>query len=75
MIKHKKSITLFLIILFISCDQEIQDRNSMFSLIPNESKIVIQINDLNYIKSFITNNTLFSKTYFANDSLNNLINA
>lgn len=74
MIKHKKSITLFLIILFISCDQEIQDRNSMFSLIPNESKIVIQINDLNYIKSFITNNTLFSKTYFANDSLNNLIN-
>ena len=65
---------ILLIISLTSCEQEMNDNNLMFSLIPNESKIVIQINDLDYIKSFITNNELFSNTYFSRDSLNNLIN-
>ena len=65
---------ILLIISLTSCEQEINNKNLMFSLIPNESKIVIQINDLDYIKSFITNNELFSNTYFSRDSLNNLIN-
>ena len=64
---------ILLIISLTSCEQEINNNNLMFSLIPNESKIVIQINDLDYIKSFITNNELFSNTYFSRDSLNNLI--
>ena len=65
---------ILLIISLTSCEQEMNDNNLMFSLIPNESKIVIQINDLDYIKSFMTNNELFSNTYFSRDSLNNLIN-
>ena len=65
---------ILLIISLTSCEQEMNDNNLMFSLIPNESKIVIQINDLDYIKSFMTNNEVFSNTYFSRDSLNNLIN-
>ena len=73
MLKDGK-ITILLIILFISCNQEAKKHDSMLSLIPNDSKIVLQINDLNYIKNFINNNQLFSNTNFAKDSLNNLIN-
>ncbi len=74
MIKGGKRIILLLIILFISCNQKTDYNDSMLSLIPSDSKIVIQINDLNYIKNFIDNNQLFSNTKFAKDSLNNLIN-
>ena len=74
MIKGEKRIILLLLILFISCNQKAEKKDSMLDLIPNDSKIVVQINDLNYIKSFINNNQLFSITNFANDSLNNLIN-
>ena len=74
MIKDGK-ITIVLIMLFISCNQKVEKDHSMLSLIPNDSKIVLQINDLNYIKNFIDNNHLFSNTTFANDSLSNLINS
>ena len=59
--------------LFISCNPKAEKNNSMLNLIPNDSKIIIQINDLGYIKNFINNNQLFSQTNFAKDSLNNLI--
>ena len=74
MIKHGK-ITIILIMLLISCNQKVEKDHSMLSLIPNDSKIVLQINDLNYIKNFIYNNHLLSNTTFANDSLSNLINS
>ncbi len=74
MIKDGK-ITIVLIMLFISCNQKVEKDHSMLSLIPNDSKIVLQINDLNYIKNFIYNNHLLSNTTFANDSLSNLINS
>ena len=74
MIKGGKRIILLLIILFISCNEKTDYNDSMLSLIPSDSKIVVQINDLNYIKNFIDNNQLFSNTKFAKDSLNNLIN-
>ena len=64
---------ILLIMLFVSCNQEAEKNNLMLNLIPNESKIVLQINDLGYIKNFINNNQLFSQTNFAKDSLNNLI--
>ena len=72
MIKRLETIIL-LIMLFVSCNPESGKNNPMLDLIPNESKIIIQINDLGYIKNFIKNNQLFSQTNFANDSLNNLI--
>ena len=72
MIKRLETIIL-LIMLFVSCNPESEKNNPMLDLIPNESKIIIQINDLGYIKNFIKNNQLFSQTNFANDSLNNLI--
>ena len=59
--------------LFVSCNPKSEKNNPMLNLIPNESKIIIQINDLGYIKNFINNNQLFSQTKFAKDSLNNLI--
>ena len=59
--------------LFISCNPKAEKNNPMLNLIPNDSKIIIQINDLGYIKNFINNNQLFSQTNFAQDSLNNLI--
>ena len=59
--------------LFVSCNPKAEKNNPMLSLIPNESKIIIQINDLSYVKNFIKNNQLFSQTNFAKDSLNNLI--
>ena len=64
---------ILLIMLFVSCNQEAEKNNLMLNLIPNESKIILQINDLGYIKNFINNNQLFSQTNFAKDSLNNLI--
>ena len=64
---------ILLIMLFVSCNPKAEKNNPMLSLIPNESKIIIQINDLSYVKNFIKNNQLFSQTNFANDSLNNLI--
>ena len=64
---------ILLIMLFVSCNPESGKNNPMLDLIPNESKIIIQINDLGYIKNFINNNQLFSQTNFAKDSLNNLI--
>ena len=72
MIKRLETIIL-LIMLFISCNPKAEKNNSMLNLIPNDSKIIIQINDLGYIKNFINNNQLFSQTNFAQDSLNNLI--
>ena len=72
MIKRLETIIL-LIMLFVSCNPKAEKNNPMLSLIPNESKIIIQINDLGYIKNFINNNQLFSQTNFAKDSLNNLI--
>ena len=74
MIKLGKRITLLLTIFFISCNQNTEKNDSMLSLIPKDSKIVVQINDLNYIDNFINTNQLFSNTGFARDSLNNLIN-
>ena len=59
--------------LFVSCNPKAEKDNPMLNLIPNDSKIIIQINDLGYIKNFINNNQLFSQTNFAKDSLNNLI--
>ena len=53
--------------LFVSCNPESEKNNPMLDLIPNESKIIIQINDLGYIKNFINNNQLFSQTNFAKD--------
>ena len=72
MIKRLETIIL-LIMLFVSCNPKAEKNNPMLSLIPNESKIIIQINDLSYVKNFIKNNQLFSQTNFAKDSLNNLI--
>ena len=72
MIKRLETIIL-LIMLFVSCSPKAEKDNPMLKLIPNESKIIIQINDLGYIKNFINNNQLFSQTNFAKDSLNNLI--
>ena len=72
MIKRLETIIL-LIMLFVSCNPKAEKNNPMLNLIPNESKIIIQINDLGYIKNFINNNQLFSQTNFAKDSLNNLI--
>ena len=72
MIKRLETIIL-LIMLLVSCNPKAEKNNPMLNLIPNESKIIIQINDLGYIKNFIKNNQLFSQTNFANDSLNNLI--
>ncbi len=72
MIKRLETIIL-LIMLFISCNPKAEKNNPMLNLIPNDSKIIIQINDLGYIKNFINNNQLFSQTNFAQDSLNNLI--
>ena len=72
MIKRLETIIL-LIMLFISCNPKAEKNNPMLNLIPNDSKIIIQINDLGYIKNFINNNQLFSQTNFAKDSLNNLI--
>ena len=72
MIKRLGTIIL-LIMLFVSCNSKDEKSNPMLNLIPNESKIIIQINDLGYIKNFINNNQLFSQTNFAKDSLNNLI--
>jgi len=74
MIKRGERIILLLIILFISCNQKTAKNDSMLNLIPNDSKIIAQINDLNYIRNFINNNQLFSNTDFAKDSLNDLIN-
>ena len=45
MIKRGKIIILLLIILFISCDQKEERVNLSFNLIPDDSKIVLQIND------------------------------
>ncbi len=72
MIKRLETIILS-IMLFVSCNPKAEKNNPMLNLIPNESKIIIQINDLGYIKNFINNNQLFSQTNFAKDSLNNLI--
>ena len=72
MIKRLETIIL-LIMLFVSCNPKAEKDNPMLNLIPNESKIIIQINDLGYIKNFINNNQLFSQTNFAKDSLINLI--
>ena len=72
MIKRLETIIL-LIMLLVSCNPKAEKNNPMLNLIPNESKIIIQINDLGYIKNFINNNQLFSHTYYAKDSLNNLI--
>ena len=37
--------------LFVSCNPKAEKNNPMLNLIPNESKIIIQINDLGYIKN------------------------
>ena len=74
MIKRGKKIILLLIILFISCNQKEERVNLSFNLIPDDSKIVLQINDFNYIRNYISSNQLVSSTYFAKDSLSNLIN-
>ena len=73
MIKRGKIIIHLLIILFISCDQKEERVNLSFNLIPDDSKIVLQINDFNYIRNYISSNQLVSSTYFAKDSLSNLI--
>ena len=64
MIKRLETVIL-LIMLFVSCNSKDEKSNTMLNLIPNESKIIIQINDLGYIKNFINNNQLFSQTNFA----------
>ena len=74
MSKVKKRVILLLIIFFISCNQKTEKNDYKLSLIPKDSKIVVQINDLNYIENFINTNQLFSNTGLAKDSLNNLIN-
>jgi len=48
MIKRLETIIL-LIMLFVSCNPESGKNNPMLDLIPNESKIIIQMNDLGYI--------------------------
>ena len=73
MIKRGKIIIHLLIILFISCDQKEERVNLSFNLIPDDSKIVLHINDFNYIRNYISSNQLVSSTYFAKDSLSNLI--
>ena len=39
--------------LFVSCNPKAEKNNPMLSLIPNESKIIIQINDLSYVKKSV----------------------
>ena len=74
-----KNCTVFvsIIILLISCDKKTSSNDSLLSLIPQNTDIIVRINDINSLKNKFQNGELLKNLYFPKDiSLNvkNLIN-
>ena len=70
-------ILILMIVLIFSCDEINSSDKNLVSLIPQNTDIVIRINDINALKNKIKNDDLLKNLYFSKDitlDVKNLIN-